>query len=71
MQKVFVTINGTEISLPINGTGNRGADIQRAAQAYCQAHDIDWVAAEVFAHHGEKGRCYQKNPSYLNLLAYA
>lgn len=70
MKTIAATINGVDIVLLVRNTGNRGADIQRAAQAYCKEHGIDWLSAEVFAAQGEKGRCYEKNPGFLTLGAH-
>ena len=65
-----ITINGIEASISVTDTGNRGRDIQAAAVAFCRENGIDWKAAEVFAQHGERGRCYTKASGYSQMVAH-
>ena len=65
-----ITINGIEATISVVSTGNRGRDIQAAAVAYCRENGIEWKSAEVFADHGERGRCYTKSPGYSQMVAH-
>lgn len=65
-----IEINGTEYSARVENTGNRGVDITRAARRLCEENGVDWKNANVFAQHGEPGRCYTKQPGYITLGAH-
>ncbi len=65
-----ITINGTTYTMTVEYTGNRGADITRAARKLCGELDIEWKSADVFAQHGERGRCYTKKPGFITLGAH-
>jgi hypothetical protein len=65
-----ITINGTDYNVAIENTGNRGADITRAARKLCEGLGIDWKDADVFAQHGDRCRCYTKKPGFITLGAH-
>lgn len=65
-----ITINGIDYNMITENTGNRGADITRAARKLCEERGIDWKSADVFAQHGDRGRCYTKKPGFITLGAH-
>lgn len=67
---MIITINGVERNANLDGTGNRGADIQRAARKICKDAGICWESAAIFAQHGECGRCYIKQPGFTQMGAH-
>ena len=65
-----ITVNGADYKVKTVKIGNRGAEISNAARILCKERGIDWLSADIFAAHGEKGRCYAKSTGEVSLYAH-